>query len=108
MGKPYHGRRRRRPGRRHLRDRGSGLAPRSGSYQAYGLKAVYDLLIPHIRGRDRRRFFNDVSVGVALLFSVLGGVLGCATLGPFGLFIGFGVGFSFGANFLAKNRCYRP
>src|SRR5262245_43532896 len=107
MSRPDHGRRRRRPGRR-LRYSGSGLAPRSGSYQAYGFKAVYDLLIPHIHGRDRRRFFNDVSVGVALGFGALGAVLGCAMLGPLGLFIGFGAGFSFGANYLERNRYYRP
>lgn len=106
MSRPDHGRRRRRPGRR-LRYHGSGLAPRSG-YQAYGLKALYDLLMPHIRGRDRRRFFNDISVGVALWFGVLGAALGCATLGPFGLLLGAGVGFSFGANYLARNRYYRP
>jgi len=106
MSRPHHGRRRRRPGRR-LRYRGGGLAPRTG-FQAHGLKAVYDLVIPHIRGRDRRRFFNDVSVGAALLFGVLGAVLGCAMLGPFGLFLGLGAGFSFGANHLAKNRYYRP
>jgi hypothetical protein len=39
---------------------------------------------------------------------VLGAVLGCAMLGPFGLFLGAGAGFSYGANFLAKNRYYRP
>ena len=106
MGRPYHGRRRRRPGRR-LRYRGGGLAPRSG-YQAYGLKAVYDLLIPHIRGRDRRRLFNDVSCVVALGCGGLGAILGCAMLGPFGVFLGFGAGFALGANFLARDRYYRP
>jgi hypothetical protein len=106
MSRPQHGRRRRRPGRR-LRYRGNGLPPRSG-FQAHGLKAVYDLLLPHVRGRDRRLFFNDVSFGVALLFGVLGAVLGCSVLGPFGLFIGLGAGMSYGANFLVKNRYYRP
>ena len=75
MGRPYHGRRRRRP-RRRLRYRGSGLPARSHSYQDFGLRHFYDLLIPHIRGRDRRRFFNDVSGGLAIWFGVLGGVAG--------------------------------
>ena len=107
MGRPYHGRRRRRPSRRH-HYRGSGLPPRSGSYQAYGLKAFYDLLIPHIRGRDRRRFFNGVSAGMAVWFGVLGALLGGATLGPFGVILGFGVGLLLGADSLARHRFFRP
>jgi hypothetical protein len=107
MGKPYHGRRRRRP-RRPLRYHGSGLAPRSHSYQHFGLKFFYDLLIHHIRGRDRRRFFNGVSGLMALWFGVLGALLGWAMIGPLGLLLGFGGGASLGARFLAKNRYYRP
>ncbi len=105
MSRPYHGRRRRRP-RRRLHYRGGGLAPRSG-YQAYGLKAVYDLLIPHIRGRDRRRFFNDVSVGVALWFGAVGAVLGWGMLGPFGVLIGLGAGVVLGAESLTRNGYFR-
>ena len=59
MSRPYHGRRRRRPGRR-LRYRGGRLPPRA-SYQGSGLRMFYDLLLPHVRGRARRRFFNGVS-----------------------------------------------
>jgi hypothetical protein len=106
MGKPYHGRRRSRP-RRRLRYRGSGLAPRSGSYQAFGLKAFFDLLIPGIRGGDRRRLFNDVSGGMALWFGALGAVFGWASAGPVGVILGFGAGFALGANFLTRNRYYR-
>jgi hypothetical protein len=95
MGQPYPGRRRRRP-RRRLRDRGSGLPTRSHSYQAFGLKYLYDLVIPHIRGRDRRRFFNDVSTGLALGFGVLGALLGWGMAGPLGLLLGFGAGVTLG------------
>ena len=108
MGRPYyHGRRRRRPGKR-LRYCGSGLPPRSGSYQAFGLEAFYDLLIPHIRGRDRRRFFNGVSAGMALWFGVLGALLGWTMLGPFGGVIGFGAGLLLGADSLTRHRFFRP
>jgi hypothetical protein len=107
MGKPYPGRRRRRP-RRRLRYRGSGLPPRSCSYQDFGLKFVYDLVIPHLRGRDRRRFFNDVSGWMTLGFGALGALLGFGMLGPLGVFLGFGAGMVLGANFLTRDRYYRP
>ncbi len=106
MSRPYHGQRRKRPGRR-PRYRGGGLAPRSGSYQLHGLRAVYDLLIPNVRGPARRRFLNNVSVGVALWSGAIGGVLGLAMLGPFGGLLGCWFGFTFGAEYLAKNRFYR-
>jgi hypothetical protein len=107
MSKPYPDRRRRRP-RRRLRHRGGGLPPRSHSYQDYGLKFLYDLVIPHIRGKDRRRFFNTVSEGMAVWYGLLGAVIGFAMAGPLGVFFGFGAGVVLGAGFLVKNRYYRP
>jgi hypothetical protein len=104
MSRPYPGRRRRRL-RRRLRYRGGGLPPRSDSYQDYGLRALYDLILP--RGRARRQFFNDVSGGVAIWFGVLGGLLGWGMLGPLGVIVGFGGGLAFGASFLTRNRYYR-
>jgi hypothetical protein len=107
MGQPYHGRRRRRP-RKRLRYRGSGLSPRSRSYHDFGLRAFYDLLLPHIRGRDRRQFFNGVSGWLALWFGVLGAVAGWGMAGPFGVVIGFGAGLTLGANYLTRKRYFRP
>jgi hypothetical protein len=107
MSQPHPGRRRRRP-RKRLRYRGKGLPPRSHSYQAFGLKSLYDLVLPGIRGGARRRFFNDVSAGVALWYGVLGALLGWAMLGPFGVVIGFGAGVTLGADFLTRKRFFRP
>jgi hypothetical protein len=90
-----------------LRYRGSGLPPRSHSYQDFGLKFVYDLLLPTCRGRDRRRFFHGVSEWMTLGFGVLGALLGWGMLGPLGVFLGFGGGMVLGAYFLARNRYYR-
>ncbi len=104
MGKPYHGRRRRRPQRR-LRYRRSGLAPRSHSYQDFGLRFFYDLFAP--RGHGRRHFFNGVSDWMTLWFGVLGAVLGFAMLGLLGVVPGFGAGMVLGAGFLTKKRYYR-
>jgi hypothetical protein len=82
--------------------------PRSHSYQDFGLKHLYDLILPGIRGGDRRRFFNGVSGGVALWFGVLGALLGWGMLGPLGVIFGFGAGVTLGAGFLSKHRYYRP
>lgn len=105
MSRPYHGRRRRRPGRR-LRYRGGRLPPRA-SYQALGLRAFYDLLLPHVRGRARRGFFNGVSGLLALYLGVLGAILGFGMLGPFGLFLGFAAGIGLGGSALNRSGHYR-
>jgi hypothetical protein len=104
MSRPYPGRRRRRP-RRRLRYLGGGFPPRSDSYQDFGLRPLYDLILP--RGRERRLFFNDVSGGMAIWFGVLGGLLGWGMLGPLGVILGFGGGIAFGASFLTRHRYYR-
>jgi hypothetical protein len=106
MGKPYHGRRRRRP-RRRLRYRGSGLPPRSPSYQSHGLKALYNLLIPNIRGRDRRLFFNGLSAWLALLSGAVGAVWGWGVLGPLGVVFGFSAGVTLAASFMTERRYFR-
>ncbi len=106
MSKPYPGRRRRRP-RRRLRYRGNGLPARSHSYQDFGLRHVYNLFLPHIRGRNRRQFFNRVSEGMAIWFGALGALLGWGMVGPLGVFLGFGCGIVFGASFLTRNRYFR-
>ena len=106
MGRHYPRRRRGRP-RRRLRYRGNGLPARSHCYQDFGLRHLYNLFPPHIRGRDRRLFFNHVSQGMAIYIGVLGGLLGWVMLGPIGALFGFGTGVAFGASYLTKNRHYR-
>ena len=105
MSRPYHGRRRRRPGRR-LRYRG-GRLPARASYQGFGMRMFYDLLLPHVRGRARQRFFNGVSGLLALYVGVIGAVLGFGMLGPFGVFLGFAAGIGLGGNALVRSGYYR-
>ena len=107
MSRPYHGRRRRRPGRGR-RYPGGQLPARPCSYQDFGFKMFYDLLIPRVRGRDRRRFFNTVSAGLAIWFGILGAVLGLANAGPFGAIIGWFVGIMIGVATYGRNGYYRP
>lgn len=107
MSRPYHGQRRSRPNRR-LRYPGGGKPPRRSSYQSFGLRHVYNLFFPDIRGPDRRRMFNDVSTALALLYGVFGAGLGWGLLGPFGVVLGFGAGLVLGAEFLTRKGFYRP
>jgi hypothetical protein len=107
MGKPYPDRRRRRP-RRRLRYRGGGFPARSRSFQDFGMRHIFDLLMPHIRGRDRRRLFNDVRAWLTLGFGVLGGLLGWGMAEPLGVILGFAAGVMLGANYLTRNRYFRP
>ena len=107
MSRPYHGRRRSRPNRR-LRYPGGGSPPRRHSYQPFGLRHLYNLFIPEIRGPARRQLFNDISSGLALLYGVFGAVLGWGLLGPFGVVLGFGAGLVLGAEYLSRKGYYRP
>jgi len=107
MSSPYHGRRRRRPSRR-LRYPGGGRPPRRGSYQNFGLRYLYNLFIPEIRGPALRRLFNDVSTALALLYGAFGAAVGWGLLGPLGVVLGLGAGLVFGSEYLTRKGYYRP
>ena len=58
---------RKRPGRRPPnRYRGGGPPVRPDGFQDLGLRHVYDLIIPGIRGGDRRQFFNRAAAGLVV------------------------------------------
>jgi len=108
MSRPYHGRRRRRP-RNRRRYRGSGLPGRPLSYQAFGpFRWFYDLLIPGVRGRNRRGFFNGVSSALAVYFGLLGAAFGWGMAGPLGVLFGWCVGFTVAAGLFGRSGHYRP
>ena len=107
MGRPYHGRRRRRP-RTRRRYRGGGLPRGSDSFQAFGLKCFYDLLMPDVRGRARRKFFNQLCTPVALACGLVAAMVGGELAGPLGAIIGLGAGFVVASEYLVQGRLYRP
>jgi hypothetical protein len=109
MGRPYPNRRRKRPGRRPPhRYRGGSLPVRPNGFTDFGLRHVYDLLMPHIRGRDRRLYFNRWSAGYVLVAALGGAVIGQGIAGPIGAIIGFLVGGECMGRGLIKHRFYRP
>jgi hypothetical protein len=101
-------RRRRQPGRRPP-NRYSGF---SGSSPLQGFtppvfKAVYDLLMPSLRGAGRKRFFNEVSGGMVLTCALIGAIMGYNGLGVLGLILGLGAGLAAGGALVEKGRFYR-
>ena len=107
MSRPRPRRRRKRPGRRlSHRYRGGSPAIRPNSFQDFGLRYLYNFLMPDVRGRDRRKFFNQVSAWPALGMGVFGALVGSSS-GPVGAVIGFLVGLGLMVHVLTKHRFLR-
>ena len=108
MARPYPHRRRRRPGRRpphhYSIPRGS---PKPGGFTAGALGSLYRVLLPGLRGPEKRRFFNELSRGLPLGFGMGGALLGYAWLGPVGAALGLGGGLAAGASFAEQQRFFR-
>ena len=109
MSRPYPNRRKKRPGRRPPhRYRGGGFQVRPNSFQDFGARHIYDLILPDIRGRDRRRFFNGFSRWFTIAMGLSAARWGGEVAGPVGAFFGFGGGFMLGDHLARKHGFYRP
>src|SRR5207248_2756826 len=86
-------RRRRRPGRRppdRLSARFAPPPPRG--FTGHGFGTYYNVLMPSLRGREKRAFFNKISGWLVAGFALGGVALGYAWLGPLGAAVGLGAG----------------
>ena len=108
MPRPYPNRGRRRPGRRPP-DRYSGhrCPPRPGGFTAGALGSFYRVLLPGLRGAEKRRFFNDFSRALPLGLGLGGAMLGYAWLGPLGAVFGLTGGLAAGASLAEQQRFFR-
>ena len=107
MSRPYPNRRRRRPGRRPPhRYRGGDLPVRPNSLQDFGLRHLYNLIMPDVRGRQRRELFNWVSGWTILGMGLFGAVIGSGA-GPAGAIVGFLVAVGIMAHILTRHRFLR-
>jgi hypothetical protein len=108
MGRPYPNNRRRRPGRR-LPNRYSGRhdPPQPQGFTPSGFGAFYNILMPGLRGREKRAFFNQVSAWMISGFALGGAMIGYSVLGPLGLILGLGAGIAAGGSTAKKGRFYR-
>jgi hypothetical protein len=89
MSRPYPNRRRKRPGRRPPhRYRGGGPPVRPSSFQDFGFRHIHNLVFPEIRGRDRRKFFNQMSAGFVLAMSLTATFIGSGAAGLPGAILG--------------------
>jgi hypothetical protein len=108
MPRPYPNGSRRRPGRRPPRRcSGSDGSDRPQGFTPPVFKPFYDLFMPGLRGAERKRFFNQVSVGIVLPCALGGAVMGYNVLGVLGLLLGLGSGLAGGSAFVQKARFYR-
>jgi len=108
MPRPYPNRKWRRPGRRPPhRYSGHGGSPKPGGFTAGPFGPLYRVLLPGLRGGEKKRYFNAVSRAVPLGLGVGGAVLGYAWLGPLGAALGLGGGLAAGASFAESQRFYR-
>ncbi len=108
MPRRYPNRRRRRPGRRPP-NRYSGW---HGSAQPQGFtpgvfRTYYDLLLPGLRGREKRAFFNRIAGWMIIVFALEGAMVGYFWLGPLGAIVGLGAGIAAGIWFVEEMRFYR-
>ncbi len=109
MSRPYPNRRRKRPGRRPPhRYRGGSLPIRPRGFQDFGLRHLYDLIIPEIRGRDRRNYFNRMSGGVVLAIGLTYAFIGLSSSGLSGAILGGVAAAAFMGYSLRKHRFFRP
>ena len=107
MSRPYPDRRRKRPGRRPPhRYRGGDLSVRPNSFQDFGLRHLYNLIMPDVRGRQRRELFNWVSGWTNLGMGLFGAVIGSGA-GPAGAIVGFLVAVGIMAHVMTKHRFLR-
>ena len=108
MARPYPHRRRRRPGRRppnhYAGHRG---LPRPGGFTAGALGPLYRVLLPGLRGPEKKRLFNEVSRALPLGLGLGGALLGYAWLGPLGAALGLGGGLAAGASMAEGQGFYR-
>jgi hypothetical protein len=103
-----HHRRRRRPGRRppHRLSRRYAGPPGPG-FTGYGLRPYHDLLLPGLRGREKRLFLNKASGGLLLGAALAGAVGGFAVGGPLGGLAGLGLGVALGGALAERGGFYR-
>jgi hypothetical protein len=104
--RPSH--RRRRPGRRPPRRYSGGHGPfRPYGFTGPGFRQLYGWMLPGLGGPEKRRYFNEVSVGIVLAAGLCGAVLGLACLGWVGAIVGLGGGVAAGGSFAESRRFYR-
>ena len=104
-----HHQRRRRPGRRppaHFKGQTPTPSARPRGFTPPGWRQVCNAVLPY-RGREKRRFFNEVGDWLAVAAGLVGAVLGWAVLGPIGAVVGLAAGVSLCGKAMEDGRYVR-
>jgi hypothetical protein len=81
---------------------------RPNGFTDFGLRHIYNIMMPHIRGRNRRLYFNGWSAGYVLGAALVGGMIGQGIAGPIGAIVGFLMGAECMRQVVVEHRFYRP
>jgi hypothetical protein len=109
MPRRYPDRRRIRPGRRPPnRFSNKGAPPPGPGFTGYGFGSFYRVLLPGLRGRGKRGFFNKVSDYLVLGVGLGGALVGGTWAGPVGAVVGLGAGLAVGSALAVRGGYYRP
>ncbi len=74
----------------------------------FGLRQVYDLILPTLRGRDRRTFFNQASTRVVVIMGFLAAFLCYEGAGLPGAILGGVAVMALTDHAFRKHRFFRP
>ncbi len=74
----------------------------------FGLRHVYDLILPTLRGRDRRTFFNQASTRAVVAMGLTAAFMGYEGAGLPGAILGGVAVMALTDHALRKHRFYRP
>jgi hypothetical protein len=100
--------RRRRPGRRPPHRLSPRYAhPPGPGFTGHGFRTYYDLLLPGLRGREKRLFFNEACGGLLLGAALAGALGGLFLAGPLGALGGLGLGAALGGALAERGGFYR-
>jgi hypothetical protein len=108
MARRYPNGRRRRPGRRPPnRYSGGHGPPQPGGFTPAGFRTFYNVILPGLKGREKREFFNQISGWLILGVALGGAILGYTWLGALGAVFGLGAGIMAGGSMAEKGRFHR-
>ena len=81
--------------------------PQPKGYTGNGMNLYWSTLMPGLKGRQKREFFNTAAIGMPVGLACGGAIIGFNTAGVLGALVGAGMGLIGGCRMAEKGRFYR-